>query len=139
MCVREMERERVCVCVHFKPSLVNPGPCVHSLNTPLLPFSSLSASQLNEVNKLKRLLPPPTLFPSCASPPPPLLPPPLVALLLILLSLPRSFISAEALYPPFLTSFCYCHCCVAKALGFPPCVSQDRAAITAQERRRPAV
>lgn len=33
----------------------------------------------------------------------------------------------------------YCHCCKAKAQGFPPSFSQDRGAITAQKRERPAV
>lgn len=32
-----------------------------------------------------------------------------------------------------------CHCCAAKALGFPPSISQDRLAIRAQERGGPAV
>lgn len=133
----------VCVCA-FAALISKLQLCVHSMNTPLLPFPSLSASQLNEVNKLKRLLPSPTpsllscfLLHLCLSTstalctPEPALPSPL--------SLPPSFISAETLSSSFPHLFFYCHCCRAKALGFPPSISQDRAAITAQERRRPAV
>lgn len=58
---------------------------------------------------------------------------------LLLLSLPPSFISAEMLSSSIPHLFFYCHCCRLKALGFPPSISQDRAAITVQERRRPAV
>ena len=88
--------------------------CVHSMNTPLLLFPSLSASQLNEVNKLKSLLPSltPSLLPCF------LLHLPFFTSLLLsallsqhsstslpLLSLPPSFISAEMLSSSFLHLF----------------------------------
>lgn len=130
------------------------------MTTPLLLhlLLSLSASPLNEVNKPKRLLPASPTPPPHPPHPPSLpafsfistrLPPPLFAvlsqhstshLLLSSLSLPPSFIlSLKCFLPLFFTFFFYCHCCRAKAQGFPPSISQDRAAITAQERRRPAV
>lgn len=55
---------------------------------------------------------------------------------LLLHSLSLSFF----LFSSPLFFFFNCHCCRVRALGFPPSISQDRAAITAQEkRRRPAV
>lgn len=56
---------------------------------------------------------------------------------LFLLSLLPSFFLFSL--PPCCCFFFNCHCCTVRALGFPPSISQDRAAITAQERRRPAV
>lgn len=91
----------VCVCVHFQPLISKLQPCIHSMNTPLLPFPSLSASQLNEVNKLKRLLP--SLTPSLlfllspSSQPPPCFHSP-TSLLLPLSSQLKHFL------PLFLTS-----------------------------------
>lgn len=132
------------MCAHFQPLISKLQPCIHSMNTPLLPFPSLSASQLNEVNKLERLLPSPTpsllLLLSPSSRPPPRFCTPKPAL--PHLPSPPSFISAETLSsssPHLFFFFFNCHCCAPKALGFPPSISQDRAAITAQERRRPAV
>lgn len=116
----------VCVCVHFQP-LISKTAVLHSQyerSAPPLPYT-----QLNEVNKLKLLLPSPTPFHQPPSSIPPPLPSPAKPLSLFL--------------PLFLTSvfffFFNCHCCTVKALGFPPSISQDRAAITAQEQRRPAV
>ena len=111
----------MCVCVHFQP-LISKTAALHSQyerSTPPLHYT-----QLNEVNKLKLLLPSPTLFHQ----PPSSLPPPLPSP-----PKPSSLFSS----PLFL--FFNCHCCTVKALGFPRSISQDRAAITAQERRRPAV
>lgn len=130
----------------FKPLISKLQPRIHSVSAPALPAAaSPSASQLNEVNKLKGLLPSPAPSVPFAAfllhlrprlPPPLLLPPPPHPLFS---PVPAEALSSSFPHLPPKKNVFNCHCCAAKALGFPPSISQDRAAIRAQERGGPAV